>query len=273
MQTIKKSFKCNSPEDYKLLANFLYSLGFKMGGRKTAQEAIEDYPSMGRSDYCEVNFVNKTFDGYGRVNGYACSTFGEFVDYVMEGLKVKPIEVKLNEELKAVITKNEITVGCQKFSHEVIEKLVKFCEEARNGVKLESHKDAVLKLADKSEIPVAIKTLYALGFSNNGKTVEDAIKYAETYCGGRYKAVLASLCTMDIDNTDASSLRSDREYFNTLGTFIDYIMEAKKVKPVKCGLNKGYIAIITKDSIAVGNHKFTHEVIAELGRVCLTVKA
>ena len=45
---------------------------------------------------------------------------------------LKPVQVKINKELKAVITQDEIKVGCQKFTWEVVDKLAAAIEEFKN---------------------------------------------------------------------------------------------------------------------------------------------
>ncbi len=277
MQTTQKSFKCNSSENYKLLANFLYSLGFKMGGEPTAQGAIDIYARDSHQYYYRVNFQSKVFNGHDSYDikhkdYLTCASFGEFVDYVMEGLKVKPIDVVLNGSLTAVVTKTEIAVGCQKFSHEVITQLVKICKETKNGNKTAvTTKTPVLKLGDKSEVALVVKMLYAMGFKNNGKSIEDAIKHGEYYYEG-YRGIVAHLSNKDIDNSDPTYPRGNRQYFDTLGTFIDYIVGVTKIKPVEFELNKDYKAVITKEGITVSSHSFTHEAITELGRAILSIK-
>ncbi len=270
MQTTQKSFYVKTPDDYKLLANFLYLLGFKMGDETTAEGATKRY-EVYVNYYYTVNFQDKSFNGRPK-SCFPHATFGEFVDYVMSELKVKPIEVKLNGSLTAVVSKDGIKVGCQTFTHEVITQLVKICEETKNGSKMAvTPKTPVLKLGDKSEVALVVKMLYAMGFKNNEKPIEDAIKHGEYYYAG-YKGIVAHLSNKDIDNSDPTHPQGNREYFDTLGTFIDYIVEAAKVKPVEFELNKDYKAVITKEGITVGSHRFTHEAIAELGRAILSIK-
>ncbi len=128
-----------------------------------------------------------------------------------------------------------------------------------------------MKLGDKSEVALVVKMLYSMGFKNNEKPIEDAIKHGEYYYS-EYRGIVAHLSSKDIDNSNPTYPRGDRQYFDTLGTFIDYIVETTKVKPVEFELNKDYKAVITKEEITVGSHRFTHEAIAELGRAILSIK-
>ena len=51
--------------------------------------------------------------------------FSELGNYLMEE---KPRKVKLNDEYTAEVTRNEVTVGCQKFPISVIKDIVKAAE-------------------------------------------------------------------------------------------------------------------------------------------------
>jgi hypothetical protein len=66
-----------------------------------------------------------------KANGYVVAILGDglsrpFPDVVECG---KEINVKLNDSYDAVVTKDGIEVGCQTFSHDIVEKLKKAIEE------------------------------------------------------------------------------------------------------------------------------------------------
>ena len=67
---------------------------------------------------------------------YYFVSFSEFCNYIKgKGTKYKQLfkeEIKLNDSYTAIITKKGITVGCQSFSHEIIEKLYNTSKKALN---------------------------------------------------------------------------------------------------------------------------------------------
>ena len=75
--------------------------------------------------------LNQTYDldGKNRLK----VTLQEFKQFIVgEGKYQAPFtqELKLNDEYKAVVTKEKITVGCQEFSHEIIKKLYLLSQKA-----------------------------------------------------------------------------------------------------------------------------------------------
>jgi hypothetical protein len=81
------------------------------------------------------NFMNYNRADNGHKRYYFVS-FSEFCNYIKgKGTKYKqPFkeEIALNDSYTAIITKKEITVGCQSFSHEIIEKLYNTSKKALN---------------------------------------------------------------------------------------------------------------------------------------------
>lgn len=57
-------------------------------------------------------------------NSYHFNELEEFIKYITDYLaRPQQIEVSLNAEYKAIVTKNGIKVGCQTFAPDIIEKL------------------------------------------------------------------------------------------------------------------------------------------------------
>jgi hypothetical protein len=54
------------------------------------------------------------------------------IDLETGAIKVKSIEVKLNDKYTAEVTSDKVTVGCQTFTHETILNLAKAVEEIQN---------------------------------------------------------------------------------------------------------------------------------------------
>ncbi len=67
-------------------------------------------------------------------NEYHFVSFNEFCNYIKgKGIKIKPPfkqELVLNGSYKAIVTKENVKVGCQEFSHDIIKKLYEASQEA-----------------------------------------------------------------------------------------------------------------------------------------------
>jgi hypothetical protein len=69
-------------------------------------------------------------------NEYMFVSFTEFCNYIKgQGKVIKApfkIELKLNSEYNAIVTKYDITVGCQSFSHDIIQQLAELSKIAQS---------------------------------------------------------------------------------------------------------------------------------------------
>lgn len=89
------------------------------------------------SKYCWLNTneeITQTYAGPGD-DGYIFVSFTEFCNYIKgKGKKIKaPFRegLELNSSYSAIVTKDSVIVGCQTFSHNIINKLAELSKKAQ----------------------------------------------------------------------------------------------------------------------------------------------
>ncbi len=91
------------------------------------QYGAEIYSATLKDGYPREDFNNQLVFDVGKLQGSYVMTrslsFDQFILALMGKRVVKPTTVKLNDRYNAVVTKDEVTVGCQTFNHEVIKQL------------------------------------------------------------------------------------------------------------------------------------------------------
>ena len=102
-------------------------MGYSFYGPKTAEAAIKEY---GKFPLIFASLTEKTLSYSVEINikNYPddyiiCYSLGEFINEVIKVVSPVEIKVELNLEYHAIVTKEDIAVGCQKFTHEMMDKL------------------------------------------------------------------------------------------------------------------------------------------------------
>ncbi len=116
-------------EEQQTIYRLLYALGYQYDNIDNIEDAIADAKLNLQSEVSYYPYVTVVL-GQKKISGYNClqdgyrniNSIGEFINYVIDN-SVPVIKVKLNDEYSAVVTRENITVGCQKFTHQAIKEL------------------------------------------------------------------------------------------------------------------------------------------------------
>lgn len=105
-------------EHHSNIIRCLYALGYKSFGRNT----VDDYINQWKFSYpwTVIQIEQKNFGGNkSEWPEYTTITFDKFLSLKKE----LEIEIKLNDEYTAIISKDNVKVGCQTFPLSVIQEL------------------------------------------------------------------------------------------------------------------------------------------------------
>jgi hypothetical protein len=116
---MEKYIFCKTRKIHSRTYNALIVLGFKPFSTRTG--SFDAYPTL-----C-VDCARMVVQGsgadvwYSRDKRKETTTLSEVIEELEN--TVRPIEVLLNKEHTAIVTKDEIVVGCQKFPHSIVGEL------------------------------------------------------------------------------------------------------------------------------------------------------
>ncbi len=121
--------RLNTSAEQIQLYRLLYAMGYKYDDKPTVEKCLEDNEltdkMVGEWPYITANISRKDISGFkGEQSGYTSfESIGNFIKYIIDNQCPPPIVVKLNTGYKAVVSSENVTVGCQTFSFDSIKEL------------------------------------------------------------------------------------------------------------------------------------------------------
>ncbi len=110
------------------LYHLLYAMGFKYLDKPTVEDGIES-SGLTQRDVDAYPYVcaiigKKEISGYRNEQSQykSLDSIGDFIQYILDNSS-PPIEVLLNADYKAIVSRDGVKVGCQTFELDVIQKL------------------------------------------------------------------------------------------------------------------------------------------------------
>lgn len=106
----------------KNLLKLLYSLGYSYFTLKNVEDAIK---TCDKDPEIWASIKHKRlFYGNGNlIESIICHSIGEFINEAIKPIPPVEIRVELNLECHAVVTKKDIAIDCQNFTHERMDRL------------------------------------------------------------------------------------------------------------------------------------------------------